>query len=179
MARPVEGRAAFLAESCAGDEALRHEVESLLAQQSAAVGFMSTPAVALVGGTMDASPSFVGRRLGPYAITERITEGGMGEVYRARDSKLGRDVAIKILPHIFTRGRMCGLYSLPHGWEGADGARVHPHESHGADYGSERNISMARPHAKPRFVATQDGRPLRPPVGNVALNVLTTPSSQR
>ena len=44
----------------------------------------------------------VGRRLGGYQVRERIGAGGMGEVYRARDTKLGRDVAIKILPRAFT-----------------------------------------------------------------------------
>ncbi len=43
-----------------------------------------------------------GRRLGPYTIHSPLGAGGMGEVYRARDSKLGRDVAIKVLPHVFT-----------------------------------------------------------------------------
>jgi len=43
-----------------------------------------------------------GTRLGPYEIQAPLGAGGMGEVYRARDTKLGRDVAIKILPQIFT-----------------------------------------------------------------------------
>ena len=40
----------------------------------------------------------VGSRLGPYSVTAKIGEGGMGEVYRARDTKLDRDVALKVLP---------------------------------------------------------------------------------
>ncbi|MGA9882258.1 MAG: serine/threonine protein kinase, partial [Candidatus Acidiferrales bacterium] len=44
-----------------------------------------------------------GTKLGPYEITTAIGAGGMGEVYRARDSKLGRDVAIKVLPEAFAR----------------------------------------------------------------------------
>ena len=43
-----------------------------------------------------------GTRLGPYDVTAKINEGGMGEVYRARDRKLGRDVALKVLPEAFT-----------------------------------------------------------------------------
>ena len=45
----------------------------------------------------------VGSRLGPYAVTDKIGEGGMGEVYRARDTKLDRDVALKVLPEAFTQ----------------------------------------------------------------------------
>ncbi len=44
----------------------------------------------------------VGSRLGPYSVTAKIGEGGMGEVYRARDTKLDRDVALKVLPEAFT-----------------------------------------------------------------------------
>ena len=43
-----------------------------------------------------------GTTLGPYAVTAKIGEGGMGEVYRARDTKLDRDVALKVLPQAFT-----------------------------------------------------------------------------
>ena len=49
------------------------------------------------------STSFVGRSLGPYQIQKRLGAGGMGEVYRARDTRLGRDVTIKILPSAFTK----------------------------------------------------------------------------
>src|SRR5262249_31269678 len=99
--RNADERAAFLAEACGRDTDLRREVESLLAQESRAGGFMNRPAVA-VAGTAGDSTSLIGRELGPYAITARLGAGGMGEVYRARDTKLGRDVAIKILPRLFT-----------------------------------------------------------------------------
>ena len=100
-ARPDDQRAAFLAEACAGGRrASQAEVESMLASEPAAAGFMSTPAVD--SGMLSPAASFVGRQLGPYAIQSPLGAGGMGEVYRARDSKLGRDVAIKILPRIFT-----------------------------------------------------------------------------
>ena len=47
-------------------------------------------------------PLQVGSRLGPYSVTAKIGEGGMGEVYRARDTTLDRDVALKVLPDAFT-----------------------------------------------------------------------------
>ena len=45
-----------------------------------------------------------GTTLGPYHVTAKIGEGGMGEVYRARDTKLDRDVALKVLPEVFASG---------------------------------------------------------------------------
>jgi serine/threonine protein kinase len=95
LARPEETRAAFLTEVCGADTVLRHEVESLLAQEPGAAGFMSTPAVVAVAA---AGSSFIGRQLGSYVVQSRLGAGGMGEVYRARDTTLGRDVAIKVLP---------------------------------------------------------------------------------
>src|SRR5258705_516555 len=103
LARNEPSRAAFLAEVCAGDVALRQEVESLLDQGASANGFLSNPAVAMaapLAGDLGAS-ALTGRRLGVYQVQSRIGAGGMGEVYRARDTKLGRDVAIKIIPDTF------------------------------------------------------------------------------
>ena len=47
-------------------------------------------------------PLSAGTRIGPYSVTAKIGEGGMGEVYQARDTKLDRDVALKVLPEAFT-----------------------------------------------------------------------------
>ncbi len=102
LERSASDRAAFLREACAGDEALRQEVESLLRYEDAADGFMVRPAVEEVARLVSRHPEsnvdLAGRRLGVYQIELRIGAGGMGEVYRARDTKLGRDVAIKVLP---------------------------------------------------------------------------------
>ena len=104
LARPVRERAAFLAEACAGDEELRREVESLLAQGASAEAALTRGAVVAAAGLVtDIGRSVLaGRRLGTYQILAPLGAGGMGEVYRARDTRLGRDVAIKILPRAFT-----------------------------------------------------------------------------
>src|SRR5262245_26417121 len=95
-------RAAFLDRACAGDPALRREVEALLAHTSAADRFIESPALDVAARQIAAGAAVrIGEHLGPYEVTGMLGAGGMGEVYRARDSHLGRDVAIKILPPIF------------------------------------------------------------------------------
>jgi eukaryotic-like serine/threonine-protein kinase len=104
LVRPLDERAAFLAEACAGDGGLRHEVESLLAQDASVNAVLTVgAAVAAAGLVSDIGRSVLtGRRRGGYQILASIGAGGMGEVYRARDTRLGRDVAIKILPRAVT-----------------------------------------------------------------------------
>src|SRR6266704_2115994 len=101
-AREREGsqRVAFLEEACEGDEALRREVESLLAEEKRAEGFLESPALEVAAKKIaqDQSRSLLGQRLGTYEFLSLLGVGGMGEVYRARDTKLQRDVAIKVLP---------------------------------------------------------------------------------
>src|SRR6476620_7476791 len=107
LERNASDRAAFLREACAGDDALRLEVESLLRYEDAGDQFLERPAVEEVARLVTNRPESIvdlqGRRLGVYQIEARIGAGGMGEFYRARDTKLGRDVAIKVLPPEFTR----------------------------------------------------------------------------
>jgi Tol biopolymer transport system component len=97
--RPPDQRGAFLAQACGSDSVLREEVESLLSQQDGAL--LRDGAQALALEMFGASRE--GIRLGPYVLGPRIGEGGMGEVYRARDARLDRDVAIKLLPSAFAR----------------------------------------------------------------------------
>src|SRR5882672_3798921 len=103
--RDPDQRAAFLEQACAGDNALRGEVESLLAEDAAVRTFLETPALEVVQKVSreDGSQSLVGRQLGAYSILSFLARGGMGEVNRARDTKLNREVAIKILPEEFSR----------------------------------------------------------------------------
>jgi Tol biopolymer transport system component len=102
-ARRPDARAAWLADACRHDETLRGEVESLLAERSDDGMLAVSPLVASAGTSeMPAHGSLSGRVLGRYAIDGLIGAGGMGEVYRARDGTLGRDVALKVLPSLFT-----------------------------------------------------------------------------
>lgn len=97
-------RAAYLESACDGDAELRREVESLLAHGTIAEGWLGGEALKeMAEEVLDGASglSLSGQQLGPYQVLSAIGAGGMGEVYRARDTKLGRDVAIKVLPTAF------------------------------------------------------------------------------
>ncbi|MCU0250417.1 MAG: protein kinase [Vicinamibacterales bacterium] len=102
LAEPPERREEFLAQACGSDTLLRQTVGRLMEGDQRAAGFLEEPAslepvFALTRG------SLVGRQLGSYHIVSFIDAGGMGEVYRAHDAKLDRDVAVKTLPPEFAR----------------------------------------------------------------------------
>ncbi len=98
-------RGSFLQGACAGDEALRQEVESLLNQERRIGGFLEQTAMHdAARDMMRRDESLVGRRLGHYEILAFIGRGGMGEVYKAKDTRLERTVAIKILAQDFLSG---------------------------------------------------------------------------
>jgi len=154
LERPPQERMVWLRQRCDGDRALVAEVESLLVNHQEAGSFGEQPAMELLGsldpdeGALNqrirtsAGEAVVhpGDRLGAYEIRALIGAGGMGEVYRARDTKLGRDVAIKVLPSSFTadrdrlarferEARMLASLSHPHiaaihGLEERDGIRA-------------------------------------------------------
>jgi Tol biopolymer transport system component len=134
-------RAAFVAAACGGDEALRREVEALLAHAQKAEGFLASPIGEVAAHVLadDHGASLVGRQIGSHKILSLLGAGGMGEVYRAHDTKLGRDVAIKVVADVFLsdperlarferEARVLATLNHPHigaiyGLEEADGVR--------------------------------------------------------
>ena len=101
---PVD-RASFLDHACKSDHALRSEVQSLLDSHESAGSFISSPAIEANPSLIatDTKESILQQRIGPYLILSQIGAGGMGEVFLAQDTRLGRKVALKLLPDYFTR----------------------------------------------------------------------------
>src|ERR1051326_26155 len=97
LERSPEHRRSYLESACADDEALRREVESLLTSDDLAASFLETRKPEIKRESAEA-PIPAGAQIGPYKILEFLRAGGMGAVYKARDTRLERMVAVKFLP---------------------------------------------------------------------------------
>ena len=174
LTRDESQRTGFLDAACAGDAALRQEVESLLAHEDTAERFMGEPALEVAAKVLggEQRESLAGRQIGAYQILSLLGAGGMGEVYRARDAKLGRDVAIKVLPASFAsdpdrldrferEARMLAALNHPHigaiyGVEEADGVRgAGPGAGRGRDAGRSHRATGRLPLAEALPIARQ------------------------
>ncbi len=103
LERNPSERSAFVSQACAGDPALRSEVESLLSSHDQAGDSIEAMAAEAATELLADDRAIVGKQIGHYQVLSHIGRGGMGEVFLAQDASLGRKVALKLLRTEFTR----------------------------------------------------------------------------
>jgi eukaryotic-like serine/threonine-protein kinase len=165
LERDPDRRAAYLGGVCANDDELRREVESLLAASERAGSLLDSPAMEMAAPLFVNSSvkSMLGQSIGRYNIVAALGAGGMGEVYLAHDTKLGRQLALKLLPTYFTTDK--------------DRLRRFEQEAHAASTLSHPNVCViyevgesenGRHYIAMEFV---DGVTLRQHLAGAALNL--------
>lgn len=104
LERRADERSAFLDAACGADTELRSKVEALIAAHEQSGEFLDAPVYELEGHELfeESTGSLIGERVGRYQVLSLIGAGGMGAVYLARDTRLGRKVALKVLPRYLT-----------------------------------------------------------------------------
>ena len=105
LALAPDERARFLAAECQDQDELRQDVESLIIAHDLTGSFIDSPAYEIAADTLvsDQSELSAGQLVGPYEVVSTLGKGGMGEVYLAQDKRLGRKVALKLLPSQFSK----------------------------------------------------------------------------
>lgn len=156
-------REVFLAEACAGDEELRREVQSLL-EVTEKEGILDTPALDVIAKVSpdDSDQNLIGKNVNQYRILSMLGTGGMGEVYLAQDTRLGRRVALKFLPAYFTQDE--------------ERVRRFKQEAHAASTLNHPNIITLLDIAEldgVQFIATEyiDGQTLRQMIADESLTL--------
>ena len=94
LERDPHERESYLDEACAGDSALRAEVEALIDSHARSGNFIESPAYEVLADSLTQTDLVPGTSIGPYEIIRRLGSGGMGDIYLAEDTRLGRKVAL-------------------------------------------------------------------------------------
>ncbi|HET6891886.1 MAG TPA: protein kinase, partial [Pyrinomonadaceae bacterium] len=105
LERKPDERAAFLDRACGDNESLRHQVDSFLISYEQSGSFIEEPAFGLMSESLASEQKefALGSTLGHYKVLTKLGAGGMGEVYLAEDTRLGRKIAVKVLPSAFVK----------------------------------------------------------------------------